>query len=139
MTGATMRAETIRLWFSVLAINALTLFTFITPNLVSQLKNKPVGHTRHFYRLTVNYPWSKPEPLRRTLRRTIKYRGRAALGIHCINNFNVTGTPSGGNCKTYSHKTFNTPLSSPPWVRSEEHTSELQSRGHLVCRLLLEK
>src|SRR5690625_5397500 len=35
---------------------------------------------------------------------------------------------------------------SPPRVhidgevwRSEEHTSELQSRGHLVCRLLLEK
>src|SRR5439155_14969874 len=29
----------------------------------------------------------------------------------------------------------------PGWaaVRSEEHTSELQSRGHLVCRLLLEK
>src|SRR5215208_3553637 len=27
-----------------------------------------------------------------------------------------------------------------PYVRrSEEHTSELQSRGHLVCRLLLEK
>src|SRR5207253_6272541 len=26
-----------------------------------------------------------------------------------------------------------------PACRSEEHTSELQSRGHLVCRLLLEK
>src|SRR5437870_5647468 len=26
-----------------------------------------------------------------------------------------------------------------PFMRSEEHTSELQSRGHLVCRLLLEK
>src|SRR5690625_6672748 len=26
-----------------------------------------------------------------------------------------------------------------PARRSEEHTSELQSRGHLVCRLLLEK
>src|SRR5690554_7647773 len=25
------------------------------------------------------------------------------------------------------------------WIRSEEHTSELQSRPHLVCRLLLEK
>src|SRR3982751_148616 len=25
------------------------------------------------------------------------------------------------------------------WPRSEEHTSELQSRSHLVCRLLLEK
>src|SRR5690625_5858217 len=27
----------------------------------------------------------------------------------------------------------------PRRSRSEEHTSELQSRGHLVCRLLLEK
>src|SRR3712207_6913994 len=25
------------------------------------------------------------------------------------------------------------------WIRSEEHTSELQSRQYLVCRLLLEK
>src|SRR2546422_6260710 len=29
--------------------------------------------------------------------------------------------------------------SSPRSARSEEHTSELQSRLHLVCRLLLEK
>src|SRR6266568_9314136 len=28
---------------------------------------------------------------------------------------------------------------SPPPARSEEHTSELQSQFHLVCRLLLEK
>src|SRR2546429_6871258 len=27
----------------------------------------------------------------------------------------------------------------PIFIRSEEHTSELQSRLHLVCRLLLEK
>src|SRR3712207_7760262 len=27
----------------------------------------------------------------------------------------------------------------PPSMRSEEHTSELQSRQYLVCRLLLEK
>src|SRR3712207_8185215 len=26
-----------------------------------------------------------------------------------------------------------------PWRRSEEHTSELQSRQYIVCRLLLEK
>src|SRR2546429_6674232 len=38
------------------------------------------------------------------------------------------------------------PTQSQPWpfcaevnIRSEEHTSELQSRLHLVCRLLLEK
>src|SRR3989449_8401901 len=30
-------------------------------------------------------------------------------------------------------------LSKPELARSEEHTSELQSRLHLVCRLLLEK
>src|SRR5690625_5684153 len=30
-------------------------------------------------------------------------------------------------------------LASCSTCRSEEHTSELQSRGHLVCRLLLEK
>src|SRR2546429_5994550 len=29
--------------------------------------------------------------------------------------------------------------STTTWLRSEEHTSELQSRLHLVCRLLLEK
>src|SRR3712207_6853759 len=32
-----------------------------------------------------------------------------------------------------------TPPSSPCPSRSEEHTSELQSRQYLVCRLLLEK
>src|SRR3712207_6924025 len=30
-------------------------------------------------------------------------------------------------------------LREPPAARSEEHTSELQSRQYLVCRLLLEK
>src|SRR5690625_872250 len=37
---------------------------------------------------------------------------------------------------TYMDKIYAT---IPFGVRSEEHTSELQSRGHLVCRLLLEK
>src|SRR5690625_5745966 len=31
------------------------------------------------------------------------------------------------------------PTNALVYWRSEEHTSELQSRGHLVCRLLLEK
>src|SRR3989442_4801348 len=31
------------------------------------------------------------------------------------------------------------PLAQRAELRSEEHTSELQSRPHLVCRLLLEK
>src|SRR5690625_6382490 len=57
------------------------------------------------------------------------------------------------SCPPVSPTTCNPVLLSPPppatlsshrparkgRVRSEEHTSELQSRGHLVCRLLLEK
>src|SRR2546429_6807953 len=37
------------------------------------------------------------------------------------------------------HMTATGPTGSPAAGRSEEHTSELQSRLHLVCRLLLEK
>src|SRR5262245_63102145 len=40
----------------------------------------------------------------------------------------------------YSAKTFcNSAMTDWKRVRSEEHTSELQSLRHLVCRLLLEK
>src|SRR5439155_10859414 len=41
----------------------------------------------------------------------------------------AAGESSGAIKPSGAHKRF----------RSEEHTSELQSRGHLVCRLLLEK
>src|SRR5690625_5372490 len=41
------------------------------------------------------------------------------------------GSMRAGECTT-------TPLVLCVVLRSEEHTSELQSRGHIVCRLLLE-
>src|SRR5690625_5494651 len=56
------------------------------------------------------------------------------------------GCPTGGGhlqCRRFwlSGRSHHPPggdgSGNPP--RSEEHTSELQSRGHLVCRLLLEK
>src|SRR3989449_5027264 len=52
---------------------------------------------------------------------------------------------SGGSRGSRSYSTPARPSSPaippmrPPKKRSEEHTSELQSRLHLVCRLLLEK
>src|SRR3989449_2998541 len=52
----------------------------------------------------------------RTLEREVRARGIALLRVM---------TSSGGTLA--------------PEARSEEHTSELQSRLHLVCRLLLEK
>src|SRR2546429_7137661 len=39
----------------------------------------------------------------------------------------------------YGRNLFHGSPSRQLWARSEEHTSELQSRLHLVCRLLLEK
>src|SRR2546422_7987184 len=42
------------------------------------------------------------------------------------------------SCKAHSAPNETRTLANSP-SRSEEHTSELQSRLHLVCRLLLEK
>src|SRR5690625_5958485 len=48
--------------------------------------------------------------------------------------------PHGGpTCRGLPSKTSSTSCAPPRSRRSEEHTSELQSRGHLVCRLLLEE
>src|SRR3989442_10222548 len=42
--------------------------------------------------------------------------------------------------RTYTPPSSTRPTTVVQWpFRSEEHTSELQSRPHLVCRLLLEK
>src|SRR5690625_4755960 len=49
---------------------------------------------------------------------------------------------TGGNTdfmNMLNHHRLESKKQSKTEARSEEHTSELQSRGHLVCRLLLEK
>src|SRR3712207_8102319 len=49
---------------------------------------------------------------------------------------------AGGRSWAHPHGRAGSPASRPPAAvrrRSEEHTSELQSRQYLVCRLLLEK
>src|SRR5437899_6590788 len=45
----------------------------------------------------------------------------------------------GARSTTKSQATFTLVVSRTGYNRSEEHTSELQSLRHLVCRLLLEK
>src|SRR6266498_3024354 len=45
----------------------------------------------------------------------------------------------GGPTRTLEAERFHLGRQHPELVRSEEHTSELQSRPQLVCRLLLEK
>src|ERR1039458_10564014 len=46
---------------------------------------------------------------------------------------------SGGRDTSYARVGTSPGNSGRPTARSEEHTSELQSLRHLVCRLLLEK
>src|SRR2546422_4164052 len=58
----------------------------------------------------------------RKLRQRPAYTGMTSLGI-CLKNEIIP--VYAGRCRSF--------------LRSEEHTSELQSRLHLVCRLLLEK
>src|SRR5690349_25110127 len=58
-----------------------------------------------------------------------------ALPISWISAF--SGWSSGLSC-TISRTSLSTSIGSR-LIRSEEHTSELQSRRDLVCRLLLEK
>src|SRR5439155_10166107 len=61
--------------------------------------------------------------------------GEPIREVHFIDHTQVIGTV---------HETAQRAIRAHPQhlqvdPRSEEHTSELQSRGHLVCRLLLEK
>src|SRR2546422_11686882 len=58
-----------------------------------------------------------------------------ARGVAADQGSAAAGMASG---ETISHYRIISPLGSGG-MRSEEHTSELQSRLHLVCRLLLEK
>src|SRR2546429_1011233 len=54
------------------------------------------------------------------------------------NGFRISGTWFGRSGCTAASELFDSNVWLAP-CRSEEHTSELQSRLHLVCRLLLEK
>src|SRR2546422_6431136 len=51
----------------------------------------------------------------------------------------IAQLPAGGGGDREDVQSINQGLDQRSVLRSEEHTSELQSRLHLVCRLLLEK
>src|SRR5258708_14819361 len=104
-----------------------------------------------------------PRPNRHTAANPTTTRRNVTLfGVHCILTCQARNSIHSGNgnlharscsCKEplFSHLQTACPCSLPPRAsqihhlsrggseRSEEHTSELQSPDHLVCRLLLEK
>src|SRR2546422_4732295 len=56
----------------------------------------------------------------------------------CVSSRSVPSSPCRSSESMAARKAASV-LPEPVGARSEEHTSELQSRLHLVCRLLLEK
>src|SRR5690348_18190470 len=71
---------------------------------------------------------------------TTLFRSSAAGTIHYIWDGDQLFAEVNGSGTTLQTYTYNPGIDQPRSVsRSEEHTSELQSPVHLVCRLLLEK
>src|SRR5690625_6037566 len=91
----------------------------------------------------------KPDAVRKNLIGAILARfEQAGLTVSALKMLHLTRAQAEGFYAEHKGKPFFAGLvdfmtSGPICVqvleRSEEHTSELQSRGHLVCRLLLEK
>src|SRR5687768_17901860 len=61
------------------------------------------------------------------------------LSLHDALPISLSRIPSAGDGPAGARLLASNPTTERAIERSEEHTSELQSRLHLVCRLLLEK
>src|SRR3712207_8248901 len=77
---------------------------------------------------------------RSQLQREYGDRGFTVVGVPC-NQFAGQEPGSAEEIAAFCSATYGVtfPMTRKVDVRSEEHTSELQSRQYLVCRLLLEK
>src|SRR5258708_31051565 len=88
---------------------------------------RPPRHLSFFFLMIRRPPRSTLFPY------TTLFRSRPRALHRCAGRACAEGLPSAGRGSTCI------PIRACPPARSEEHTSELQSPDHLVCRLLLEK
>src|SRR3712207_7931956 len=72
---------------------------------------------------------------------TLPFGASSTTGYIAVNQPTVreTSTSSSSSSRPCPSRSTRTPPCPVQRARSEEHTSELQSRQYLVCRLLLEK
>src|SRR3712207_7063871 len=70
---------------------------------------------------------------------TIALRGFRRRAAAAVRGRQLLGAPDRPPAGTGKARAVGSPLHGRHRLRSEEHTSELQSRQYLVCRLLLEK
>src|SRR3712207_7446971 len=76
-------------------------------------------------------PFWRTSTHKKTSRHFVAVRGRRS--------FNTKETKGARRSRRKSNQRITNNQTRPRTTRSEEHTSELQSRQYLVCRLLLEK
>src|SRR5436305_11298427 len=74
----------------------------------------------------------------RTCLRKLRRRREGAVWAACADSARISRWPERRKVQPSGWLRWEGAVPEPS-VRSEEHTSELQSRPHLVCRLLLEK
>src|SRR5207253_10804140 len=80
----------------------------------------------------------RSSPSSRSPRRSHAGKSQAKEGIQRRHiSVLVVGTSKPGDFLRVVSELLSEPVNIQERPRSEEHTSELQSRGHLVCRLLL--
>src|SRR2546422_3402524 len=70
---------------------------------------------------------------------TTLFRSRTPFGLAEVEAMSRAASPFAGRLYGVVRVTREWEMARSSFYRSEEHTSELQSRLHLVCRLLLEK
>src|SRR5256884_6705561 len=95
---------------------------------VDLLAAQPNGTTDTYWIFGAGYPYSQASNDFQAVHNTLQGQVQAAGYPTLYNSFTSAG-------QFFDHMTLYDWITS--YVRSEEHTSELQSRLHLVCRLLL--
>src|SRR5690554_1955767 len=92
------------------------------------------GHDHRVFNLARQLERSRNGPARRHTTEDAFFTGQGPHGVFCFLLADVQHLVYPGGIVDFWQIGFR-----PAPDRSEEHTSELQSRPHLVCRLLLEK
>src|SRR5207253_6306019 len=91
------------------------------------------GHHHCGLALLIFARGDRPEPMRAALPVAAFLVPLPLAGHRALGPLMAASRAAAGLCSSAGSHGFHA------GSRSEEHTSELQSRGHLVCRLLLEK
>src|SRR2546427_4500495 len=133
--GAWKRTRILSRSFGPLSTQRVTRRSLVAPDLLTSRSTCRSSSSRTCcssrWRFMISRPDCAAAGIAPAARSTIERRATTAPG-------DVTRPPS-EQIAEHGEEAIVVPPAAPESVRSEEHTSELQSQSNLVCRLLLEK